>query len=247
VRYSGSQREEIAKHMADLRSGPSFQHLRHLNDDRELVAAVLACVQQVKAAASRSTNAYSADARALERVSEEALESAMSHGDVSDIRTHHELSNCLVFHTTGLDGSVVDEEVMRLRTRVDQLVRERVRELITDPPGVDFVVSGHLFYRPGGYMGWHTNSRVPGWRIYVTYAEEPGKSFFRYRDPNTGKVVTSWDDGWDLRGFDADRRRPLWHSVYSGTNRFSFGYRLVSEGGERPGIARRVLRRLLKH
>ena len=232
--------------ITDLRSGPSFQHLRHLNDDAELVAAVLACAKQVKAAADRSASAYHPAANALDRVSEAALESALRRGDVSDIRTDRELANCLVFHATGLEGSVIDEEVIRLRARVDHLVRARVSELLIDPPGADLQVSGHLFYRPGGYMGWHTNSRVPGWRIYVTYAEEAGKSFFRYRDPATGTVVTSWDDGWDLRAFAVERHRPLWHSVYAGTNRFSFGYRLVPEGGdERRGVVRRVLGRLL--
>jgi len=233
--------------MTDFRSGPSFQHLRHLDDDGELVEALLACVKQVKAAADRFTSGHHRDANALEHVSEKALESAMQRGDVSDIRTEGELSNCLVFHTSGLAGSVIDATVMQLRERVDELVRERICQLITGPPRADLLVSGHLFYPPGGYMGWHTNSRVPGWRIYVTYAEEPGKSFFRYRDPGTGEVVTSWDDGWDLRAFSAERKRPFWHSVYSDTNRFSFGYRLVPEGSDRRrGIVRRVLRRLLR-
>ena len=233
--------------MTDLRAGPSFQHLRHLGDDRELVEAVLACAKQVKAAADLSPSASHPDPNALEHVSEKVLESALKHGDVSDIRTERELSDCLVFHSPGLKGSVIDEEVMQLRAGVDRLVRERVRELLPDPPRVELQVSGHLFYRPGGYMGWHTNSRVPGWRIYVTYAEEPGKSFFRYRDPDTGTVVTSWDNGWDLRAFETGGRRALWHSVYSGTNRFSFGYRLVPEGEGRPeGIVRRVVRRLLR-
>ena len=73
--------------VTDLRSGPSFQHLRHLNDDAELVAAVLACAKQVKAAADRSASAYHPAANALDRVSEAALESALRRGDVSDIRT----------------------------------------------------------------------------------------------------------------------------------------------------------------
>ena len=84
--------------------------------------------------------------------------------------------------------------------------------------------SGHFWYPPGGYMGWHTNSFNPGWRLYITYVDEPGKSFFRYRDPSTGKIVTSMDEQWDFRMFRVDRDEPLWHAVYSETNRFSMGY-----------------------
>ena len=76
-------------------------------------------------------------------------------------------------------------------------------------------------------MGWHTNNRAPGWRVYLTYAEQPGKSFFRYRDPGTGHIVTSTDGGWDMRLFRVSPEAPLWHSVYTETHRFSFGYTLL--------------------
>ena len=76
-------------------------------------------------------------------------------------------------------------------------------------------------------MGWHTNSKSPGWRLYISYAEETGKSFFRYRDPDTGQVVTSMDAQWNFRLFRIDSTKPFWHAVYSETNRYSFGYRIV--------------------
>ena len=75
-------------------------------------------------------------------------------------------------------------------------------------------------------MGWHTNSKFPGWRLYITYAEKPGKSFFRYRGPDTGEIVTSMDEEWDFRFFRVARDVLLWHTVHSDTNRFSLGYTL---------------------
>jgi hypothetical protein len=57
--------------------------------------------------------------------------------------------------------------------------------------------------------------------------EEPGRSFFRYRDPETDRVVTARDDRWNVRVFRVGGEKPFWHAVYSNTHRFSFGYMLV--------------------
>ena len=78
-------------------------------------------------------------------------------------------------------------------------------------------------------MGWHTNNRAPGVRIYVTHAEEPGRSFFRYRDPDTDQVVTAPDDRWNVRAFRVGSEKPFWHAVYSETHRFSFGYMISGQ------------------
>jgi len=49
-----------------------------------------------------------------------------------------------------------------------------------DPPcdGVSCVQL--VYYPPGGGIGWHTNSNVPGWRAYLVRA--PGASFFKTAD-----------------------------------------------------------------
>jgi hypothetical protein len=87
--------------------------------------------------------------------------------------------------------------------------------------------SGAFWYPPNGYMGWHTNESSPGTRFYFVHCPEGGKSFFRYKDPFTGEIVTSYDSaGWTIRGFqvgDSDHTR-LWHCVYSDTDRISLGY-----------------------
>ncbi len=93
-------------------------------------------------------------------------------------------------------------------------------------------------------MGWHTNSDNPGWRLYINYAEEPGKSFFRYRDPDTREIVTSIDKQLNFRLFRASMEKPLWHAIYSDTNRFSLGYRIAMS--EIPSVAARARNRLAK-
>jgi hypothetical protein len=91
-----------------------------------------------------------------------------------------------------------------------------------------FGVSGRTWYPENGYMGWHTNSNNKGFRLYCSFARESGKSFFRYRNPETGEVVTSFDkDGWNFRIFRIGDD-PLWHCVFSETDRFSIGYTLYS-------------------
>jgi hypothetical protein len=76
-------------------------------------------------------------------------------------------------------------------------------------------------------MGWHTNWQNPGWRLYINYAEEPGKSFFRYRDPETGKIVTAIDREFNFRLFRVSEEVPFWHAVCSDTYRYSLGYKVV--------------------
>lgn len=87
-------------------------------------------------------------------------------------------------------------------------------------------VSGHFYYPPTGFMGWHTNYKMPEERVYITYASEQGKSFFRYLEG--GKVITDYDDkGLTVRRFSVSSERPyFWHCAGSACDRFSFGYRL---------------------
>lgn len=84
--------------------------------------------------------------------------------------------------------------------------------------------NGQWRYPPGSHLGWHTNERFPGWRLYLSHAEAPGESYFRYRDPRDGTVVTSPDGAFDVRLFEVSAARPLWHSVASATHRFSIGW-----------------------
>jgi hypothetical protein len=86
--------------------------------------------------------------------------------------------------------------------------------------------SGFFHYPKTGYMGWHTNSDSPGRRLYITYTDVGGESFFRYKDIESGKIVTDYDNaGLTFREFAVYEKPPyLWHSVGSNCNRFSFGF-----------------------
>jgi hypothetical protein len=210
----------------DLRAPEVFHRIRMFRPDEDLAGALARCIAAQRECLGPARERFVAVDDAEVRVSADALASARAGGGRSDLRTDPELSNCLVFHTSGLPGSVDDPGVVELREVADALIRVRLREL-AGVAELDLRASGHFWYPPGSYMGWHTNARVPGWRAYVTYAEEPERSFFRFADPETGEVRTSWDDGWDLRIFRVEPDRPFWHAVYSGTDRFSFGYHVV--------------------
>ena len=88
-------------------------------------------------------------------------------------------------------------------------------------------ISGFFFYPNNqGFMGWHTNADQVGYRIYLSYAFEDNKSFFRYWDYDKEEIITTWDKaGWNARLFytSDDPERLYWHCVYSETDRLSIG------------------------
>lgn len=93
---------------------------------------------------------------------------------------------------------------------------------------------GNFLYPKGGYMGWHTNSDVPGLRVYMVYSPMENNSYFKYvdrTDLDNPKIVTDWDDkGWTVRAFYPSGLpiNYLWHCIYSNeaAPRISFGYLL---------------------
>tara|TARA_Y100000593_G_scaffold75007_1_gene138262 strand:- start:10693 stop:11217 length:525 start_codon:yes stop_codon:yes gene_type:complete len=88
--------------------------------------------------------------------------------------------------------------------------------------------SGYWMYPAcGGYMGWHTNSDAPYERIYMVYSET-GESWFKYKDPVTGEIVSVQDNkGWNLYRFKTPKDELFWHCVYAECNRYSFGFRII--------------------
>lgn len=143
---------------------------------------------------------------ALARVSPEVLAEIEMSGD-RNVATHD--SNVLKFNNVQFDS---------LTKAMGIILGSRIKS---------YGLSGRTWYPDnGGYMGWHTNSNNKGFRLYCSFAREPGKSFFRFRHPKTKEIVTSWDkEGWNFRIFRIDDNL-LWHSVYSETDRFSIGYSL---------------------
>ena len=230
--------------LIDPGSDRIFYELNDLKDDRELLTAVKTCIEFQKAAGAHMLDTFfKPNPSALDEVSEETLVRIMQTGSQgSDMRVDRSLSNCIVFNSRNMEGSVQDEALTQLRNGINRMVRDRFKRFLD--PSYQFVIqdSGHFWYPPGGFLSWHTNVRTPGWRLYINYCEEKGKSFFRYRDPDTGKIVTSWDDTWNFRLFRIDPKRLFWHSVYSETNRFSLGYRILAS--ERLSFPKRIARKL---
>ena len=188
-----------------------------------------------------------ASARAL--VSEERLaELLASDEEVFGLESDRSLSNAIPFNVGHVADAVRSPELLALRRRGEGLVARKANETFAAERRLKVFCSGHFWYPPGGYMAWHTNSRAPGWRVYITHAEEPGRSFFRYRDPDSGEIVTESDLEWNARAFRVDPEVPIWHAVYSDTHRFSIGFIVYPHRplrailGRIKQVARRVLR-----
>lgn len=211
-----------------LKSGPVFRELSSWYDDQEFFDSIRACIDaQKQAAGEYFSKEFVPCPDASRLVSEDMLAEVLQKGtDVHGISRHPEISNVVVFNAKNIGSAVMSEDVLALRDRIDGMVADKVRETFDIGKGWGVTCSGHFWYPPGGYMGWHTNSSVPDWRLYISYAEEPDKSFFRYRDPGSHEIVTAMDHGWAVRLFLVDRDTPLWHAIYSDTNRFSLGYRV---------------------
>ena len=124
-----------------------------------------------------------------------------------------------------IDSSHGNNSMKRFDIKVAKSILNEVRKLVNRQ---NVVASGHFIYPPTGYMGWHTNFKYPCKRLYITYASEDKKSFFRYRDPETGEIITDYDDkGITIRQFYVSRKPPyFWHCVGSDCIRISLGYRI---------------------
>lgn len=85
---------------------------------------------------------------------------------------------------------------------------------------------GTFYYPPNAECYWHTNADTPGKRIYLTWAEEDDKSFFKYYDNVKCKIVTRYDKkGWNVNKFDIPSDGFLWHYIATkDTKRKSVGF-----------------------
>ncbi len=196
--------------------------------DSDLKAAVLDCVASLKSEAGQAIADYRADDKALSHVSPESLAALLAEDtNVHGLATDRSLSNTICFTAPHIEGAVNTPTVAKQRRVVDRLMGRFVQDLFTTWKDLAVTPSGLLWYPPGCAMGWHTNSNSAGWRVYMNYCEEEGKSFFRYRDPDNGEIVTLEDRQWNFRIFRVTREDPLWHCIYSDTNRFSIGYKIL--------------------
>lgn len=106
----------------------------------------------------------------------------------------------------------------------EDLNRNLIQFLLQAYPNHSIVPSGWFHYPNNGFMSWHTNSNIKTKRVYVVFADEDKKSFFRFEDGD--EIITDYDDkGVTIREFDTSDQL-LWHCVYSECNRYSFGFRI---------------------
>jgi hypothetical protein len=132
--------------------------------------------------------------------------------------------------------ATADENVVRLppdfvkKSAIPAMFEKLVKDVCKVDRKYIYHITGKFWYPSNGYMGWHTNNSYPGFRFYCSHAEEEGKSFFRFQHPETKEIITSWDrKGWIGRVFAIDTAKPLWHCVYSETNRISVGCNMMVE------------------
>ena len=203
-----------------------FYDVSHLHDDEILKNLALTVFNsQRENLDDILKNHYHEDKNAQDKVSEKYLYSLLNKNTkVSDIVQDRKISNCIAYNFDNVKDAIISEKLKHLREKVDEVVKLRIQEILKLNGYFDFENTGHFWYPPGGYMEWHTNSRNPGWRFYITYVDKPGKSFFRYRDPISGEIITIYDKQWNFRLFKVSLDKLLWHAVYSNTHRFSIGY-----------------------
>ena len=90
--------------------------------------------------------------------------------------------------------------------------------------------TGFFWYPYKGYCGWPPNSDNVGERVYLVWAQDNERSFFRYQDQESNEIVTNWDkQGWQIKRFTISKEKPLWHCVGSHTNRVSIGFKVLGK------------------
>lgn len=214
----------------DFRSDAPFYSLPNSIND-EIKEAASKCIALQRSMVPDDEQIHRSTEIAMSAVAEENLYEILESGaDIHGISANSEISDVVVFNSNHIDKSINDSLLTEVRDNLDAKMAVLLRDEISKRRKFRVACSGHFWYPPGSYMGWHTNNKAAGWRAYLTYATKPGRSFFRYRDPRNGEIVTSLDGEWDLRIFRVDPRAPLWHAVYSETDRFSFGYAIVEKG-----------------
>jgi len=128
-----------------------------------------------------------------------------------------------------LDQALKKWVFKRNMIRRDFTLVHEIVYFLKDITDKDAYMSGNGFwYPPGSFLGWHTNEKLPGWRMYITHATEGGKSYLRYRDTKEYKIHTAYEKkGWNIRFFKITKENPLWHCVWSDTDRYSIGWNLT--------------------
>ena len=87
---------------------------------------------------------------------------------------------------------------------------------------------GLFLYPKHGFREWHSNRfDPPGWRMYLIHTERDAQSWFAVKDPQLGTVHHLPDFDGKVNLFRIQREDPVWHSIYSMTDRWSCGVHIT--------------------
>jgi hypothetical protein len=231
-----------------LEATPPFLELPWLAQEAEVRAAVRRCIGLMRRAAEGRLDGRQATADGEHHALPEALEPLLTSGrDVHGIAEDRHISDVIVFNAPKIADALHDAELEKARRALTLLLRRRMPEIVASAEQLRLSDSGLLLYPPGSHMGWHTNAKRPGLRLMLTWIEpegdEPVNSYFRYRDPQTGEIVTARDSGLNARLLNIRTVPPVWHAIYTNAWRFTLAT-FIAPDYARGSLLRRVLRRV---
>ena len=139
----------------DFFGSQTFFEIDVLEQHAVLRRKVLTCIEaQKKAGAEMLKHYFRPNPHASYEVSTEALARHIaSHAVRSDIRADRTLSNCIAFNSRDLEGSVMNDRLLKLRRETDRQVASQIKKLFQDGDLLSVADSGHFWYPPGGYHG----------------------------------------------------------------------------------------------
>jgi hypothetical protein len=84
------------------------------------------------------------------------------------------------------------------------------------------MITNYILYPPNSVMHWHTNSDMEGTRVYYTHND--GDGIFKYIDSDGNHQLDYDEKGWTCRTFQITKEDPLWHTIWTNSNRYAFGF-----------------------
>lgn len=211
----------------DYDSDQPFFEANHFREDQKLIGYLTRRFKLQKEILKKKLMKAKPSMDVSHLISPEALNDYLKRYAQSDaMGRESEIYNMIYFDFQFANNARLHKQFFEIEMEIAKRLLEKVRNLFTNSEDLYLWNSGNNLYPPGGYLGWHTNNNNAdmGWRLYTSYTEEPGKSFFRYLDPITKEIITSNDSQWNFRLFNISRKRPFWHCVYTDTSRISMGY-----------------------
>ncbi|MBO3699049.1 hypothetical protein [Roseivirga sp. E12] len=114
---------------------------------------------------------------------------------------------------------------------------DKLKSLLNEYFDHNCLQAGDFLYPPDGFRLWHTNKfDLESWFIFFVDVDKPKCSFFKFIDPETGELVTHWDEPGTVNIFKINSNNSdlLWHCI--GTNdcyRWSQGFSIPGHWKEK--------------